>query len=78
MKRLRAASPSYLYLVLLLVLLLQPEPNEARTVHKRSIIENGCRGNYVPTFEQYYYKLDRFCEECYLLYRDPAITKQCP
>ncbi|OQR75806.1 prepro ion transport peptide [Tropilaelaps mercedesae] len=84
LKRLRVAAsapcllsvPWGLIFVILLVGLL-PAPNEARTVAKRSIIDTGCRGNYVPVFEKYFERLERICKECYDLYREPSIRGRC-
>lgn len=47
---------------------------QARNLHKRSFLELGCRGN----FEQSYLaRLERVCEECFQLYREPQVYNIC-
>ncbi|KAM7286735.1 crustacean hyperglycemic hormones [Ixodes scapularis] len=47
---------------------------QARNLHKRSFLELGCRGN----FEQSYLaRLERVCEECFGLYREPQVYNIC-
>ncbi|XP_050041811.1 crustacean hyperglycemic hormone isoform X1 [Dermacentor andersoni] len=61
-------------LVCSLVALTQPGGCAARNLHKRSFLELGCRGN----FEQSYLaRLERVCEECYQLYREPEVYNLC-
>ncbi|KAH7935573.1 hypothetical protein HPB52_009959 [Rhipicephalus sanguineus] len=61
-------------LVCSLVVLTLPSVCTARNLHKRSFLELGCRGN----FEQSYLaRLERVCEECYQLYRDPEAYNRC-
>lgn len=61
-------------LVCSLVVLTQPGGCAARNLHKRSFLELGCRGN----FEQSYLaRLERVCEECYQLYREPQVYNLC-
>ncbi|KAH7971407.1 hypothetical protein HPB49_023619 [Dermacentor silvarum] len=61
-------------LVCSLVALTQPGSCAARNLHKRSFLELGCRGN----FEQSYLaRLERVCEECYQLYREPQVYNLC-
>ncbi|KAH9366898.1 hypothetical protein HPB48_022088 [Haemaphysalis longicornis] len=56
------------------LLALTQQGCEARNLHKRSFLELGCRGN----FEQSYLaRLERVCEECYQLYREPQVYNLC-
>ncbi|KAL1450339.1 hypothetical protein MTO96_043926 [Rhipicephalus appendiculatus] len=61
-------------LVCSLLVLTQPSVCAERTLHKRSFLELGCRGN----FEQSYLaRLERVCEECYQLYQNPKAYNMC-
>lgn len=61
-------------LVCSLLVLTLPRVCTARNLHKRTFLELGCRGN----FEQSYLaRLERVCEECYQLFRDPEAYNRC-
>lgn len=47
---------------------------EAKGVHKRSFAGLGCLGVYDKAK---FARLDRVCEECYQLYREPDIHSAC-
>ncbi|OQR76135.1 prepro ion transport peptide [Tropilaelaps mercedesae] len=47
---------------------------EAWSLHKRSFLQMGCKGEFVPS---YFARLDRVCEECYQMYRKPFILEVC-
>ncbi|XP_022658540.1 crustacean hyperglycemic hormone-like [Varroa jacobsoni] len=47
---------------------------QARLLHKRSFLQMGCKGEFVPSF---FARLDRVCEECFQMYRKPFIFDSC-
>lgn len=59
-----------LLLSLLLLLLQAPGSVRARDLHKRSFAGLGCMGVYDKAK---FARLDRVCEECYNLYREPEL-----
>ncbi|XP_064476558.1 crustacean hyperglycemic hormones-like isoform X1 [Ornithodoros turicata] len=60
--------------VLVLLVAIWNGVQAQRNLHKRSFLELGCRGN----FEQSYLaRLERVCEECFQLYREPQVYNMC-
>jgi hypothetical protein len=54
----------------LAISLLNASPVQSRDLHKRSFVGLGCLG----TFDKAKFaRLDRVCEECYNLYREPEL-----
>lgn len=52
----------------------QPKQVEAKGIFKRSFAGLGCLGVYDKAK---FARLDRVCEECYQLYREPDIHSAC-
>lgn len=47
---------------------------DAKNLHKRSFVSLGCMGVYDKSK---FARLDRVCEECYQMFRDPDIHSMC-
>lgn len=65
--------------IILLILAISAWPGqigqaEAKGIHKRSFAGLGCLGVYDKAK---FTRLDRVCEECYQLYREPDIHTAC-
>lgn len=52
----------------------QQDGSKPLTVHKKSFSSIGCLGNFNKAK---FARLDRICDECYQIYRDPEIHKTC-
>ncbi|XP_070380827.1 crustacean hyperglycemic hormone-like [Dermacentor albipictus] len=61
-------------LVCSLMALTQPGGCAARKPLQRTFVEQGCRGHYERS---YMARLERVCEECYQLYREPQVYHLC-
>lgn len=66
---------SLIFAVILLILLKEDNISaSAANLHKRSFATLGCMGNYDKSK---FARLDRVCEECYQMYRQPDIHTSC-
>src|SRR5579871_4797127 len=73
----RGTSQSTLLLALVVIasvcVLMVISPAESAIV-KRSFVHLGCMGKYDRAI---FAKLDRVCEDCYNLYREPGLHRDC-
>ncbi|GAB6022766.1 hypothetical protein CHUAL_006860 [Chamberlinius hualienensis] len=63
----------FLVIVASVFVLMVITPTESAIV-KRSFVHLGCMGKYDRTI---FAKLDRVCEDCYNLYREPGLHSDC-
>ena len=61
-------------LIVLLIVQQQGCLVKAANLHKRSFVSLGCMGVYDKAK---FARLDRVCEECYQMFRDPDIHAMC-
>ena len=65
---------AFLALIVAFVSLNEESRVTAANLHKRSFVSLGCMGVYDKSK---FARLDRVCEECYQMFRDPDIHTMC-
>ncbi|CAG2108125.1 unnamed protein product, partial [Medioppia subpectinata] len=60
--------------IIALVLIIMVSSSDCRDLHKRTFAGLGCLGVYDKAK---FARLDRVCEECYQLYREPDLHSSC-
>ena len=65
---------SLLTVVVLFMVLWETSSVFGANLHKRSFASLGCMGDYDKSK---FARLDRVCEECYLMFREPDIHNMC-